>query len=64
MSGYVLIRRGKSGPRFYVANPGHHHSYTIRLEKARVFETKEKAQAEACGNESAVPVSSLTECQS
>lgn len=57
---YVLIRNedGK-----YVAPPGREHSYTSKLEKARIFPTKDAAEADKCGNERAVPVSSLLESQ-
>jgi hypothetical protein len=53
---YVLIRNedGK-----YVTNPGQEYSYTSKLENARIFPTKDAANAEKCGNENVVPVSSL-----
>ena len=53
---YVL-RRNEDGK--YVAKPGMHNSYTNRLELAQVFDTKEKAEGSACGNEHAVSVDSI-----
>jgi len=35
----------------YVASPGSKNSYTTRLELARKYQTREQAQADACGNE-------------
>lgn len=41
---YVLIRTdGK-----YVARPGSEHSYTSRLEDAKLFPTRAAAEAERC----------------
>lgn len=48
---YVL-RRHEDGK--FVTPPGSAKSYTARLRDARRFATKEAAEADACGNESAV----------
>ncbi len=44
-----VLKRVEDGK--YVARPGSEHSYTKRLEKARVFEDRASAEADACGNE-------------
>jgi hypothetical protein len=55
MSGYVLKREdGK-----YVAQPGQEKSYTSSLERARIFDTREQAEQERCGNEHIVSVDSI-----
>ena len=47
MDKYILIRTdGK-----YAARSGMKHSYTRRLEYARVFSTRESAERERCENE-------------
>lgn len=57
---YVLKRNpepghgGRLAP--YVARPGSARSYVRDLAAARLFATREEAEAEACGNESAVQV--------
>lgn len=43
MNGYVI----KKGAR-YVAPAGSARSYTTRLERARIFATREAAEAERC----------------
>ena len=51
---FVIVRHS-DGDRFdghYVAMDGSQHSYTKRLEEAKVFNTREAAKREACGNES------------
>lgn len=50
---YVLrnVDNGK-----YVAPSGSTNSYTERLQNARVFPTREAAQADACGNDRVVAV--------
>ena len=53
---YVL-RRHEDGK--YVAPAGQQSSYTTKLENARIFNSQEAAQAEACGNESPIPVDEL-----
>lgn len=54
MSGYLLKATDRKGPANYVNHPGSHKSYTTRAS-ARVFPTKAAAEADACGNERAVP---------
>ena len=55
---YVIRRTDQGGG--YVAPPGSHSSYTKKLERARIFPTKEAADAECCPeNEVAVPVAHL-----
>lgn len=53
---YVL-RRHEDGA--YVAAPGSRGSYTLNLTRAQTFTTKESAESNACGNESAVRTDSL-----
>lgn len=43
----------------YVAHSGSEHSYTNRLEQARVFKTKESAQKHACGNETILHITDV-----
>jgi hypothetical protein len=45
-----VITKGKA----YVAVSGSENSYTMKLQEARVFATREAAQAETCGNETVV----------
>ena len=52
---YVL-KRHEDGK--YVALPGSHHSYTTDLRRAQIFPTKEAAEKDKCGNESALTVES------
>lgn len=55
-----VIRHSETGR--YVAIPGSRHSYTNRLESARVFRDKENAEKERCvENETIVRVSNLFE---
>lgn len=56
MSRYV-IKRTEDG--YYVAPSGLEHAYTPRLERARTFSDKAKAQAECCGNEFVANVEDL-----
>ena len=49
-----VIRRHEDGA--FVAPPGQRSSYTTKLQEARVFQTREAAQRECCGNESVVRV--------
>jgi len=49
---YVL-RRHEDGK--YVAPPGSPKSYVTDLRKARRFPTRAAAEADACGNETAIP---------
>lgn len=44
---YVIMRSD-----LYLAAQGSQKSYTSKLEHARVFYTREAAEAEKCGNES------------
>lgn len=58
MNGYVLRRTDQGGG--YVAKPGSKGSYTKKLENARIFQTREQADAERCkGNEVIVPIRDL-----
>lgn len=41
----------------YVTPPGSERSYTLYLERARLFDTVEAAERERCGNERVVEVS-------
>lgn len=43
----------------FVARPGSQHSYTNRLQDARVFQTRDDAERERCGNETIVLVDNL-----
>lgn len=43
----------------YAARSGSQHSYTARLEDARVFSTREAAEAECCENERVIDVDDL-----
>lgn len=52
-----IIKRNEDGKM--VARPGSAHSYTSDPERARVFDTREAAEHECCGNERAVDVRSL-----
>lgn len=58
---FVLVRHsdGSKYDGYYTAMPGSVHSYTRSLENAQKFSTREQADAEKCGNESVVPVSSI-----
>jgi hypothetical protein len=52
-----IIKRDGDGKM--VARPGSAHSYTSDPERARVFDTREAAERECCGNEQVVDVFSL-----
>ena len=53
---YVLVRDDGA----YVARPGSRSSYTLSLQAARVFATREAAEADRCPeNELIVAVSAL-----
>lgn len=54
MTGYVIMKACR-----YVAIPGRLKSYTTALQYARVFATRAAAQAEACGDERVVAISSI-----
>ena len=57
---YVIVRHKANGKLEYVTPPGSDHSYTDRLEEARVFDTKDKARSEICpDNESVRSIESL-----
>lgn len=56
VSAYV-IRRAVDG--YYVTAPGLKHSYTAKLQEARVYRTKSLAEDDCCGNEQVV---SFDEC--
>lgn len=53
-NGYVVIN---SDTGKYVSRPGSARSYTTRLENARIFDTREQAERDKCGNEYIVPLS-------
>ena len=56
---YVLICHGNGKyDGCYVAVEGSRHSYTPNLRNAKRFPTKDSAEANACGNESAHTVES------
>lgn len=46
---YVIKNAGR-----YVARQGSPSSFVVKVENARKFNTREAAQAEACGNETVV----------
>lgn len=48
---YVLK---KNGAGLFVTPPGSAASYTPDLRRARRYETKEAAERDACGNETAI----------
>jgi hypothetical protein len=56
MKRYVL-KRVEDGK--YVARPGSEHSYTNRLERAKIFTSWERAYDAKCDNERVVPLDSL-----
>lgn len=51
--GYRL-KRDEDGK--YVTRPGSDKSYTTKLDDARIFASRADAEAEACGNETIVPL--------
>ena len=52
---YVVTREdGK-----FVAPSGSEHSYTDKLQKARIFPDRNAAMREKCGNESAQPLANF-----
>ena len=52
---FVIKRTDQGGG--YVARPGSRNSYTTRIERARVFDTKEDAERDRCvENEIVLPV--------
>ena len=53
---YVLKRHEDDK---YVAKPGSEKSYTRSLQAAQKFDSKEQADAQKCGNESAIPLDNL-----
>jgi hypothetical protein len=53
---YKETKRGR-----YVAPPGQEHSYTDKLEKARVFTVEKHARQNCCENETVVPLESVLE---
>lgn len=56
MSQQYLIRRedGK-----FVSQPGSQHSYTSRLECARIYADRDQAMADKCGNETLIRLDSI-----
>lgn len=54
---YVIRRVDKHGD--FVAKPGSGYSYTRKLEQARIFQSREAADKECCGNEVVVAVDSI-----
>ena len=46
MSGYIIKRTDQGGG--WVTNPGSKSSYTRSLQKARVYPTREEADADRC----------------
>lgn len=53
-----ILKKTEGGPKPYVAEAGSESSYTASKAKARRFATREAAEADACGNETAVYVES------
>lgn len=53
---YVLVRTSDGA---FVARPGSASSYTLALQKAETFQSKEQAERNKCGNEVAVCVDSI-----
>lgn len=49
-----VIQRNEDGK--YVAAPGLEHSYTKKLQNARVYESLTEAQSDKCGNETILPL--------
>jgi len=43
----------------FVAPSGSEHSYTDRLQSARLFKSEEEARRDKCGNERLVPLTAL-----
>ena len=43
----------------FVTRPGSRHSYTAYLQNARVWSTREAAEAERCENESVLSIESV-----
>ena len=52
-----VLQRHEDGK--FVATSGSKHSYTNNIRVARTWATREAAQADACGNESARDVADL-----
>ena len=52
-----VIRRNEDGK--YVTKPESKHTYTRRLEDARVFRSREAAEWHACGNEQVMTVEEM-----
>lgn len=55
MAGFVL-RRTTPSPQLYVAPPGSLFSYTRDKSKARVYPTRDAAEADRCENETIEPL--------
>jgi hypothetical protein len=49
----------KNGNGKYVSKPGSYYSYTDKIEKARIFKTKEATIDSKCENEYVVAVSDI-----
>jgi len=47
-----VIKKGQ----YFVSKPGSRYSYTTRLKRAHVFDTREQAEKNKCGNEVVVSV--------
>jgi len=52
MNGFVVVR----GDGMFVARSGSEHSYTNKLQNARLFKTRAEAEKDCCGNERVCPV--------
>lgn len=56
-----VLRRQEDGK--YVNKPGSANSYTKSPLRARRFPTREAALADACGNESPVPLQAILDAE-
>ena len=55
---FVLVRNEVSK---FVCPPGAEKSYTSDLTKARIYPTREAAEADKCGNETVHPITDFLE---
>lgn len=51
MTSFALCKRNRNGVKVYVTHPGAKNSYSPRLSDARIFPTREAAEADRCGDE-------------
>jgi len=55
-----VLAKNEEGKLWFVALPGRPKSYVRRTRVARKWPTREAAEAEACGNEHAREVTTIT----